>query len=347
MRGGSGANHIQAGAAGMNIQMMHEVTRISDRFIGRESLNSIDKQGRLISVVAMVFVFHIVTGVALFKMDEFSEKRTRFIPNLDIAFEADVLLKALPTPPVTPVPPAMALTKGLINSPGGMIADKLAAEKLTIPIPVAAQQTDVVVAARPAAAEQNRKSDVRPDTASEESTSESTAVATRTQNEGKQLGVNVARNESGAPANSGNSEGSDFGKEDGKAGHAGVGGVGSVSGIEGQGGEEGLAGGNLPTALATLPVIPTTQKRDIAPYRDNLVALLANNWKVRGRVKGLTVYILIGSGGEVVESRIVRSSGKDSVDRSVLEAVRNTQFEPLPEWYKGDSLPFQIEMQKR
>lgn len=333
----------------MNIQMMHEATRISDRFIGRESLESIDRQGRLVSVVAMVFIFHLVSGIALLKMDEYSDKRSRFIPSLDIAFEANVLLKALPTPVTTaPVATPTGLTKGLTNSPGGMIADKLAAEKRTIPMPVAAQQTDVVVSARPAAAsELNRKVDVRPETTAKESTPDSSVIATRTPNEGNQFGVNVARNESGAPSKSGNSEGSEFGKQDGKTGHTGVGGISSVSGSEGTGGEDGFAGGILPVPVATLPVIPPPQKRDIAPYRNNLVALLAKNWKVRGRVNGLTVYLLLSSAGDVVDSRIMRSSGKESVDRSVLEAVENTQFEPLPDWYKGETLAFQIEMQKR
>lgn len=332
----------------MSIQMMHEVTRISDRFIGRESLESIDRQGRLVSVVAMVFIFHLVTGIALLKMDEFSNKRSRFIPSMDIAFEANVLLKALPAPIVTAasLPTPLALTKGLTN-PGGMIADKLAAEKLTVPIPAAAHQTDVIVSPRPAAAsEQIRKTDVRPETTSKEPTPDSTVATARTQNGGNQFGANVARNESGAQAKSGTSEGSELGKEDGRTGHTGVGGTGSVSGSEGAGDEEGLAGGVLP-AVATLPATPVLQKRDIAPYRNNLVALLAKNWKVPGRVNGLTVYLLLSGDGNVVDSRIVRSSGKESVDRSVLEAVQSTQFEPLPDWYKGETLAFQIAMQKR
>lgn len=334
----------------MNIQMMHEATRISDRFIGRGSLDSIDRQGRLVSVTAMVVIFHLISGIALIKMDEFRDKRTRFIPSLDIAFETNVLLKAVPPQVAAPMrmPQPAAMTDGHANRPGGMMADKLAAEKLTVPVPVAAENHELIAARAAASSNQSRKMDVRPVDALKKTTLDSAVVASQTQVEGNQPGVDSTRAESGAPSKSGSSvEGSEFGKDDGIVGHNGAGGLASIPGTEGDGSEQGFAGGVLPAVAVEPPPQPKPRGRNIAPYRDNLVALLAKNWKVRGKVDGLALYILLNNSGEVVESRILRSSGKKGVDQSALEAVRETRFEPLPDWYKGDTLPFQIEMQKR
>lgn len=73
----------------------------------------------------------------------------------------------------------------------------------------------------------------------------------------------------------------------------------------------------------------TLESEDLA-YRDRVLQLVRNRWTWLGKKTDLeaTVRFAVKSDGEIVDVRIVQSSGDESYDESVLRAVRRAR--PLP-----------------
>lgn len=340
---GQAAN--RAGAAKMNIQMMNEAIRISDRFNGRDNFDSIDRQGRLMSVTALVIILHAITGVALVKMEEYHATRSRHVVPVDIAFEKEMVAKLL-SPVSAPVPQPAALSDGHTDSPGGASASvRAASSKATLPQPRANEVSDFVAPKAASAKLLERKVDLAPITAVRKQSEQLIQKISKAPSEGNETGALSTLPASGAPIDSGETKGIVDGSSDGKTGN-GAGGTGPGLSNIGDGSDDGLAGGVVPLALQNRTEAGPA-RRDIAPYKNALVEKLARNWKARSGANPLTVTILLGRDGELIDCQILRSSGDKKVDKSALKAVEATTFDPLPDWFKGDSLLFRIEMETR
>jgi TonB family protein len=83
---------------------------------------------------------------------------------------------------------------------------------------------------------------------------------------------------------------------------------------------------------------------NIAPYRKHLMKRLAEQWHPKkSQVDNLEVLLELSSKGELLSSEIFQSSGDKTADTDALEACRAVKYEPLPSWYRGDTLTFKIE----
>ncbi|HEY9867947.1 MAG TPA: energy transducer TonB [Candidatus Obscuribacterales bacterium] len=81
---------------------------------------------------------------------------------------------------------------------------------------------------------------------------------------------------------------------------------------------------------------------NIAPYRNEVLRRIRGNWNP-GRTSGTVVVLLtVAQDGTLVSADILQRSGKKKFDRQALEAIRSTEFPPLPEAYKGSDLQFRI-----
>ena len=58
----------------------------------------------------------------------------------------------------------------------------------------------------------------------------------------------------------------------------------------------------------------------------------------------MTVLFEIGKDGKVLNAEIFESSGHRKLDAEAIALIQNIDFEPLPEWYRGESLTFRVDM---
>jgi TonB family protein len=82
------------------------------------------------------------------------------------------------------------------------------------------------------------------------------------------------------------------------------------------------------------------------PYRHDLLMRIAQNWKP-SQPTDVTVSITIDCFGNLIDSRILESSGHRSLDKQALAAVAQTEFAPLPDWYKGGPLEFKLQLKSK
>ncbi|MBX9568402.1 MAG: TonB family protein [Candidatus Obscuribacterales bacterium] len=327
----------------MSITFMQQVVRISDRF--KKDPDSIDRAGQLNQVLIVVVIFHAVMGIYFVKMDEYERKHPRIIHETNLDFE----LTAPPPAPdfkVGEIPKPITLTEGENPDSGSAAAAKpLEADKVSIPTPKAPETLPVPTpeAARPVV---SHKTTVAP------------PVAVTTTNMVKAAPVNAPKSAPKAPPNTdragatSNSVASgaphEGGGPDGQEGGVGNGGTGS--GGEGTGeGDPGTGSGfgNIGGDIATKIGGGTGRAMgNIAPYRKDMLMRIAQNWHPKKKNETMTIQISIGKDGAIISAEILESSGNKRSDKEALAAIEQTEFSPLPEWYKGEQLTFKIDFAK-
>lgn len=332
----------------MNATMMQEVLRITDRFMDRKDPDSIDRQGRLINVVVVVVIFHIIMGIAFVKMEEYERKHPRTIVDTDVAFE----INAPPPDPTfkvtSKVPEPIALTEGENPNPGSAAAPKpKETEKVSLPTTKAPEVNPLPTpeTARPMVA---RETTVAPPIAVTKVTDVRAAPVTKPKT--APMPKPVPSEVVGATANTEKSGGpTEGGAPDGKEGGTGAndgdgsGGDGKGEGDPGAGTGLGTAGGDIATKL---PSTPVRAMGNIAPYRKDMLVRIAQNWQPKRKTENMILLVEIGRDGALLRCEVLESSGNKRSDKEAIAAVEATEFAALPDWYKGDSIPFKIELAK-
>ncbi len=328
----------------MSISFMSEVVKISDRFCDRKDPDSIDRQGQLNQVLVLVVIFHAITGIAFVKMEEYERKHPRIIRDVEVNFE----FTAPPPAPdfrVGETPRPITLTEGENPDSGSSASAKpLEADKVSLPT-TKAEETLPVPTPEPARPTVSRNTTQEaPVAIVKETTIKSQPIQTPKSSPKALTKPTLAGANSSSQASGGPSEG---GSPDGKEGGTGTGGDGSGGsgtgdGDPGSGTGAGTVGGDIATKLGG----STRAMGNIAPYRRNLLMKIAANWHPKRKTEAMTVRIEIGKDGQVLSAEIVESSGNKRADAEALAAVEATEFDPLPAWFKGESIPFQIDLSK-
>ncbi|MBY0360093.1 MAG: TonB family protein [Candidatus Obscuribacterales bacterium] len=324
----------------MNIAMMQEVIRISDRFMDRRDPDSIDRPGQLASVLVVVFIVHALMLIAFLKLEELERKHPRIIHDVDVQF----VFQAPPPVPsfkVGEVPKPISLTEGDNPNPGSAAAKPQEASKLTLPTVKApeALTPPATQVARPAV---SHKTTVAP------------PVMVTPTNTIKAAPIPIAKlpsppipnpvtgqlstsTASGSLQNAGAPGSNNVGTGNKNEGVAGQGtGPGSEQGT-GSGPKEG---GQIATVLPNIQ----RAKGNIGPYRKDLLKRIAQNWHPKKRFDNIVVLAEIGHDGKLLRAELIGSSGNKKADREAVDAIEATEFAPLPDWYKGESIPFKIEL---
>jgi TonB family protein len=322
---------------------MAEVVKISDRFLDRKDPDSIDRQGQLNQVVVVVVIFHAIMGIAFVKMEEYERKHPRIIRDVNVNFE----FTAPPPAPefrVGDVPKPITLTEGENPDSGSAAAAKpLESDKVSLPT-IKAEETQPVPTPEQARPVVSRETNVAAPVAITQQNNVKAAPITAPKSSPKAVPhTSMAGANSNSPASGAPQEG---GSPDGKEGGTGTGGDGSGGqgtgdGDPGTGSGFGTVGGEIATKVGG-----TRAVGNIAPYRKGLLLKIAANWHPKRKNESVTVQIAIGKDGTLLSCDVVESSGNKRSDAEAKAAVEATEFDPLPEWYKGEQLVFKIDLSK-
>lgn len=329
------------------MSLTQSALRIADRFYDARDPDTIERQERLQNCIILVFIFHMMMVLAFIKLQEYELAHPRIIRDVEVSFELT------PPPPEPPpkaleVPRSISLTEGENPNPGSEAAPKaldsakvempalkapetqaeptmvpakpVPSRKTTVAAPVAMTPTNVIKAPLGA---------VLPKTAPVATPPPPVAGTTSTRP------LSGEQTQGGAPG--GTEGGTGTGGE-------GTGGTGVGAGDQGAGTGAGDAGG-VPIATA-LPATAMRAKGNIAPYRKDLLMRLAANWHPKKQLDPIVLLLTIDKEGNLVGAEIFQSSGNKKADKEALTAAQATEYAPLPDWYKGESLTFKIELSK-
>lgn len=85
---------------------------------------------------------------------------------------------------------------------------------------------------------------------------------------------------------------------------------------------------------------------NITPYRKDLMEELKKHWEAGSGKVAPVLLVEIAKNGSLVRVEVLESSGDTQRDHSAEEAVQKARFTPLPDWYRGESIPFKIDFAK-
>ncbi len=330
----------------MSISFMNEVVKISDRFFDRRDPNSIDRQGQLNQVIVVVVIFHAIMGIALVKMEEYERKHPRIIRDVDVSFE----FTAPPPAPdfrVGEIPKPITLTEGENPDSGSaesakpQEADKVSLPTIkapeTLPVPTPEQARPVV------SHEVTTAPPVMVTTAQTTKALPTQAPKASPKAPPKPTNMMAGQTSNSAPSGAAQEGGAPDGKDGGTGtGGDGTGGNGSGEGDPGTGSGYGNIGGDIATRVNG----GGRAMGNIAPYRKDVLMRIAQNWRPKNKTEAMTLQISIGKDGKVLSVEVVESSGNRRADREAIAAVEATEFQALPEWYRGEQLVFRIDFAK-
>ncbi len=327
------------------MSMMQEVLRITDRFMDPKDPDSIDAHSHLGQMCVLVMVFYVIMFIGFVKMQEVEHKHPRRIIDVDVTFE----FSAPPPDPTLRVgmaPKPISLVEGENANSGSEAAPKpMASDTTSLPTIKAPETlpTPTQIQARPKfAVKETESAPVAVTTTNELKAAPTTAPKTapiktapsNTAGVLSTLPVSGAAEAGGTP---------DAGEGGSGTGGQGTGGTGTGAGDPGAGSGLGTAGGVVATNVESTGA---RAMGNIAPYRKSMLVKLAQNWHPKRKFEDIIVKITINHEGKLVEAEIVQSSGNRKADEECLSAIEATDFDPLPEWFKGESLPFKISMNK-
>jgi TonB family protein len=83
---------------------------------------------------------------------------------------------------------------------------------------------------------------------------------------------------------------------------------------------------------------------NIGPYRKYLLVRLSKKWHPSVTPVDVVLRLKISKSGDLISSEIYQSSGSPKADNEALKAANSIKYPPLPAWFGGRSLIFQIEL---
>ena len=316
------------------MSLMQSTLRITDYFYDAYDPEGIERQGRFQNCVVLVFILHMLMVIAFIKFQEFEVTHPRIIHDVDVSFE-------FTPPPPPPKPKKLSDMEGANGgsapAPAPMDASKLG---MSLNAPVLTKPS--MLNARPIP---SRKATVAPPvaltTTNETKTAQGVTAAMQAPvapAKAPNVGILSTTAPSGAPNAGGAPGATQLGVG---TGGNGAGGTGTGQGGLGAGTGEGGPGGKVATALTA-----TRAMGNISPYRKDMLLRLAQNWHPKKASENLIVLLTIAHDGRLLSEQVFQSSGNKKTDKEALKAAEETQFAPLPDWYKGETLTFKVELSK-
>lgn len=293
--------------------LMQNVVRLSDRFLDRTNPESIDRQERLRSCVALVSIFYLTLSIGFCKFSELEKRHRVYHPDPNVAFELMIAPKEHSVP-VDILPPQTALTDGSANVGG---------KKNAAPTDTTQNMAAVKVDDQPKKDESVVLTHRLP-------VDKGAPVAVTSTNQIKSIPVSTTDDTTkGLVQDEGNT-----GKER-KGDGVGIDGVGPGTAIGGGTDIEDAGGKRISTTVEE-----HVAKGNIAPYRKDLLIRIAQFWRPKKK-DVVVVQIRIAKDGTLLAAQVAGASS-DRAAKTALAAVNETPFAPLPIWYRGEDLDFQI-----
>lgn len=309
--------------------LMQSVVRLSDRFLDPKNPEAIDRQEKLVSCVILVSIFYATLSIGFVKLGELERKHRFSNPDPNVTFE---LMIAPPEPKLVQiVPPAPSFYDGN-QATGGSHAAAAQDSAMKIPslhvedtptstkpptaqahrldsrveTPIAIASTNKIIAATPSAPAAPNTIPAATPTNSNESTTGSTATA----------GIGLETHGSGN------------------------GGTGAGTGGEvGDGNQSGINGG--PQIAIDTTNNDGIARGNIAPYRKRMLINVAQNWRPSKKTEQAVVLVRIAHDGKVLDRQVISAANNRAI-KNALAAIDTTEFEPLPDWYRGEEITFKL-----
>jgi TonB family protein len=77
---------------------------------------------------------------------------------------------------------------------------------------------------------------------------------------------------------------------------------------------------------------PAASEHSISAYKDRVLHQIEANWQR----DNLSLLVVIGRSGEVLDTDVCQSSGNRNLDREAEAVVATSDFDPLPDWEAAD-----------
>lgn len=320
------------------------VLRICDRLFDRRSVESIDRQGQLNQVLVVVLIFHLIMGISFVKMEEYEKKHPRVVRDVDISFlcSAPPPLAEFRVGEIDLVPRALNLTRGDSQDTGADSRQAASKKTLTLPTPLAEEKENEPLREE---ARQTRQSQNIPDAPlaiTSNNPVKADPIRQARSDKFSKKDTDLTGNSSSLPA-SGHVQagGKDTDNADDGMGGNGPGGRGKGNGENGEGiGNQGIVGGE---PISTSLPVKTRAFGNIKLYQLQVEKKLRENWKAKSGVS-LVVMIKIMKDGRC-SCDVLSSSGNKRVDKDAVATIEGIDFDPLPEWYGGEDISFQYDME--
>lgn len=320
----------------MSNVFMQEVLRISDRYLSDSG------SGYFKQVMVLVLIFHMIMGACFLRMQEYEKAHPRPAYNVDVSFLAAELPRSFDLEKSIE-PPPISITDGDNPNPGGEKGSKAHNDKLSVVSfkekqeadeqkQHSAQTLDPISETRQGPVSINTFKQSKVDISNRNAKSQGSISdgSTTQQNAG---GSFV---KGGSPLTDGSSNG-EFLTGNGESGN------GTGPSNAGNGGESGNQGDKLQISRNVETV--RGGMGNISPYRMEVLKNLTRSWHPTRKMRdSVTILFQIGRDGTPFDAQVVSSCGNEKMDAEAIAAAEKTTFPPLPDWYKGEALTFQIDM---
>jgi hypothetical protein len=313
---------------GVVMSLIQQAVHISDRFMAPHYPDSIDRQERLMSCTALVSIFYMTLCMGLVTMSQLEKRHIHRVPHEVNVFIEMLKPPELIAPPTTVPQPAFDPGKPNIGGREARTDDK---QTIQTNPGTPSSHSEGPVKQHP----QHPSNVIEEPPVSVVSTNPISAKPIpHTVPVGDPSGTKPTPVED--PGNPGRVIAEDPTSEV----KPGLGGRGGGKNSEpGMGSEPGPGGGEL--ISSTLPGPAARVFGNITPYRDELVRKLAKTWRPLHRNEHLKLNLIIGKDGQLISSEVIESKSRRST-KNIADAVENTTFDPLPDWYRGESISFSI-----
>ncbi len=317
-----------------------DVLRFADRWFDPTHPDSIDRQSALVNCLVLVAIFHVVMSIAFVKMQEWEHKHARHAARtVEIVFAP---LMVAPPELHKQIDKAVPLAPVLIPYEHDSTGSKAGAKKSAEQEAAELKRDENVV---------NKIDKLQLPTVTEKITPVDPIKALAepvSANPIKQIiqdPVQLVAISQGSKVDHDNDPGKLSDQEtdnEGDAEHGAGDSVGIDGSLKGNYGTTNAPPGN---AIGKDNTTAEPQKRDIAPYRKDLLLRIAREWHPpKNHPVNLVVWMIIAKDGRLLMASIVASDTNKRIERQTLESIQRTEFAPLPDWYKTEQLSFKIDL---
>jgi len=314
---------------------------IIDRFLDPRNPHSLQRAGGELNFwLLVVFIFYIGGIVSIHLIDENFGKHREVKNVLVIQLVAPDLPEL-----VKPIPPVEKIVNAVIASPGSDKSLTSAPLKQLV-----VKNKSVMKAGQPVVGPTMKIATSVPPQIIHElpmkkiDTANVAAPQRMTSTTNNPISPSTINNTSNEINNEGPKQGGIGGQDSGL-------GVGNQTNY-GNGGGGNDADGKGGQKIAMLGPGAASAMGNIAPYRKDMLARIAQSWKPSKHLaniqnaKNLVAIISIGADGRLLNCELITSSGDENLDQYASSIIERTKFAELPSWFKGDHLRFKVELSK-
>ncbi len=309
-----------------------QVLRFTDRWFDPVHPESFARQGKLFSCVVLVAIFHIIMSIAFVKMQEWEQKH-----NKHIVRQVEIIFSPLMVaPPEFHKQAAIPLAQVLIPFEEKNTGSKAGAQLGTTHESAELRSDEKVI---------SKIDKLQIETSTQKTVSPNSIISSDAKapaEHKEQLTLALSRSAKIDHETDASITAPSDVSTDGETDHGIDKDLGRDGSTVGNYGNDNAPPGNEPKHQENIAL---SSSGNIAPYRKDLLLRIAQNWKPpSNRAVNVIVWLVINKEGRAIMASIIASNASKRTQRETLEAINSTEFAPLPDWCKSDTLSFKIDL---